>query len=653
MSDSTHAELNPPTPDRPASDPGSGSSAATAQSARRSRHRRRRRSRRLARLRSGLWPVALALLLIVIIAGVWGGTRAYAGWRAYQSTRADVDRLQAQASIDPGKVSTADLAAMHVNFQDLSFDLNRLDRVLTTTGAAPILGHLPWAGPRYHAAQQLLTIGQLLASAGDSGSAIAQQTLTAFEGTGAMATGTAPASPTWLDVVSQHDADLRQIAQQVQQAQTLRASLNTSLLPGRVRAKLPLLDKWLNKYDVQQFANADLPAIQTALGATADKRYMVIFQDNQNLRPAGGFAGTLALVTVSHGRITSYSFSTSTPLSNAYNGNRSEVIPQPWPLQQYLAQDGFQIQDALWWGDFPRSAQMYMQMYAETGWPPIDGIVAVQPAAVSDILRVTGPITVDVDGQQRTVTADNLLQEIDRQEILRRQGVKVDATHKEVLEEVGAKLIAQIAASKRGELAQIARKLAAAANRRDIQTYASDQSVQAALDARGWTGKLVPDPTIPTLAVTMGNVAENKSALTMQPSMDLTFGALQNGKQQVTLKIDLANNGKQGGDPLYDGFQRWYIEVQLPKGSTLDGSQPDALPNPEAPDGGSYLIEIFPQQVGHLTVSFTMPQTDQLVFRRQPGLNDVALKVSSGTCAKPSAVTVRQDLVMSPTSGCN
>ena len=212
---------------------------------------------------------------------------------------------------------------------------------------------------------------------------------------------------------------------------------------------------------------------------------------------------------------------------------------------------------------------MYMRMYAETGWPPIDGIVAVQPAAVADILNVVGPITIDVDGQQRQVTGKNLLEEIDRQEILRRQGVKVDATHKDVLVSVGEKLIQTIAGSDRSKLTSIMKQLNAAANRRDIQTYSSNDTVQAALDARRWTGRLQPDPNIPTLAITMGNVAENKSALTMQPSMKLNFGSVENGQQSVTLTIDLANNGDKNGPIGFNGFQRWYIEVQLPAGSVL------------------------------------------------------------------------------------
>ncbi len=639
MSDTTPAELNPPTPE------GSATDAATT--ARRSRHRRRHRRKWLTRLRSGLWPVAVALLLLLIVVGIWGGTRAYAGWRAYGASRADIDRLQAQASLDPGQVSTTDLAQMQVTFQDLSFDLDRLDRVMTTTGAAPILGHLPWVAPRYHAAQQLLTIGQLLAGAGDSGSAIAQQTLDAFQRTGVMATDTAPTSPTWLDVVSQHDAEIQQISQQVKQAQTLRASLNTALLPGRVRAKLPVLDKWLNKYDVQQFASADLPALQSALGSEHDVRYLVLFQNPEELRPAGGFPGTIALVTLRHGQVTSYTFSDIHTLTDDYMAQRASKLAQPWPIQQYFPQDGFLIQDATWYADFAKSGATVMQMYAETDWPPIDGVIAVEPAAVSDVLQVIGPVTVDVDGQTRTITANNVLDEVERQRRLREEGLPAQLKHKQVLELIGEQIISQIKQGDRSELVKIARNLEGAAKVRDVQAYSPDAHVEGMLDARAWSGRLAPQPDVPTLAVTFANLVLVKDSLRMEPALNLQLGDVQNGMRQATLTITLKNTGTNAEDPFYAGFQKWWVQVGLPQGSRLTSSDPASLPDPEAPNGGSYKIDLFPQQTGKIVVTFAMPESDTLLVRRQPGVSTVTFTASSGSCQKPATLKMNGDSAVS------
>ena len=42
-------------------------------------------------------------------------------------------------------------------------------------------------------------------------------------------------------------------------------------------------------------------------------------------------------------------------------------------------------------------------------------------------------------------------------------------------------------------------------------------------------------------------------------------------------------------------------------------------PDPEAPSGGTYVIDLFPEERRELTVRFEMPATDRLMFRRQPG----------------------------------
>ncbi len=405
---------------------------STGAAARRVRRRHRHRSR--AKLvRRIIRPTIALLILVVIVGGVWAGTRAYVAWNAYQATRTDLNRLQAQTEIDPATVSPTQLAMLQTNFQDLSFNLSRLDGAVGSGAAQMILGHLPWLAPRYQAARQLLTIGELLSSAGDSGAGIAQETLAAFEQTGAMA-GTSTASPTWLDVVSQHQQDIDRIAQQVGQAQRLRSSLDSRALPGSVQNRLIELDHWLNKYDVQRLATEDLPVLETALGEQQDTRYLVLFQNPEELRPAGGFPGTIALVTLSHGQIKTYDFSDVKTLTADYMRERSQKLAQPWPIEQYFPQDGFLIQDATWFADFSRSGAQVMSMYAETDWPAINGVVAVQPGAVSAVLTVIGNVTIDVDGEQRTITPENVLDEVERQRRLGVENQPGQLQHKQVLE---------------------------------------------------------------------------------------------------------------------------------------------------------------------------------------------------------------------------
>jgi hypothetical protein len=279
----------------------------------------------------------------------------------------------------------------------------------------------------------------------------------------------------------------------------------------------------LQRYDYGDLAVVQLPVVETALGAAGPVRYLVEFPNPAELRPGGGYPGTMALITISHGQLDSYEIFDSHAISEEYLDKRRTIVQQPWPLEQFIHTDGLLIQDANWWADSPRSAQVIMQMYAELVRPPVAGVIAVQPPAVADLLRVTGPLAIDVDGEVRTITPDNMYAEIERQRRLRRTGAREATTHKEVLELIGTLILDRLKQGDRDDLRETIELMTEAAERRDIQFFSAHPDVAAWLDRRGWNGRLIRNPEMPTLAVSFGNLVSNKASLRMQPSIDLTF----------------------------------------------------------------------------------------------------------------------------------
>lgn len=308
--------------------------------------------------------------------------------------------------------------------------------------------------------------------------------------------------------------------------------------------------------------------------------------------------------------------------------------------------------DATWWADVPRGAALTLQMYKQTGFPPASEIVAVQPAAVSDILTVIGPITIEVDGEQRLVTAQNVYGEIERPRRLGRQGQDIGIRHKQVLALIGTEILERLRQADRSTLLKLVPALRNAASRRDVQLFSADPAVQELFDRYGWTGRLLPDPHTPTFALALANLVTNKGSLALKPSLDLEFGPLVGGQGGVKVILTLANTATHADDPFYGGFQRWWIELTLPEGSRLLHASKPAAPDPEAPNGGSYVIGLFPQQQDRLTVEFQMPVADVLLLRRQPGAQPLTVSIHGEGCTAPLHFVLRQDVRVNITDGC-
>ena len=118
----------------------------------------------------------------------------------------------------------------------------------------------------------------------------------------------------------------------------------------------------------------------------------------------------------------------------------------------------------------------------------------------------------------------------------------------------------------------------------------------------------------------------------MEPSFTVTLGAVVNGMQSAQLKIDMTHTGSPDDDPFYSGFQRWWIDVTLPIGSTVTGSNIADVANPDEPNGGSYEVPLMPEASATLTIDFQMPAPQSLTFRRQPGLNNAEVTVVDHGC---------------------
>jgi hypothetical protein len=591
------------------------------------------------------------LIVIGLLTG-WVIAQSIVAAVAYSSARGEAGALRSDMRGGFSGLSDARLTETNAHLGALEADLHRLDRATSIPLVGGIVEHVPIVGPRYQATRKIIAFGISMTSAGQEATALGHDALSAFDATGASA-DIEPGQPTWLDVLTQRQDDIARIGAQIEVAKAQRATIRDNLVPGRVRSWLHDLDPLLSMTDYAALTTEDLPSLVAALGNDKPTRYLVLFQNSEEMRPAGGFPGTMGIVTVERGQVRSWEVFNAHSLSEVQFDQRKTVLPQPFAMETYIPTDGLFLHDANWWADFPTSARTIMQMYSETDWPPIDGVIAIEPAVIGELLRVTGTLSVDVDGVPRKINAGNFVAEIERQRLLRSEGDKTAKHHKEVLELIGQQIVERLKATDRRAMPSLARRLKAAADRRDIQIYTNSDAINARLAERQWNGAIQPGPDIPSLAVTFANLVTNKASGRMQPSMSATIGPAENGQRQVKLDITATHTGPFDPDPnaLYTGFQRWWVDVYLPEGATLVSADPLRQPAPDAPDGGSYLIEIFPEQERSIALTFSMPATDRLTLRRQPGLTTMQVHIA-GACSLPDPVNLTTDVVLDLAAVC-
>ncbi|MFF2372307.1 DUF4012 domain-containing protein [Agromyces sp. NPDC058110] len=130
--------------------------------------------------------------------------------------------------------------------------------------------------------------------------------------------------------------------------------------------------------------------VPAALGSEGARQYLILSLNNAELRTAGGIPGAIALVSVEDGVLTlvrqagAYDFSEfASPLA-LDDGTRAVFGDEV----------GRYIQNITMTPDFAETGELAAGMWQQTFGDRIDGVVALDPIALSYLLAATGPVTV-------------------------------------------------------------------------------------------------------------------------------------------------------------------------------------------------------------------------------------------------------------------
>lgn len=135
-------------------------------------------------------------------------------------------------------------------------------------------------------------------------------------------------------------------------------------------------------------------------GFTRPKTYLVLLQNNMELRPGGGFIGSFAIAKVNKGDV---EFS----LHDVYDadGQLKGHIEPPFPIRRHLKSIHWYLRDSNYYANFPTSASASAFFIKEETGEVVDGVIAVDVSFVKMLVGAFGKI--EVPDYKETITKDN------------------------------------------------------------------------------------------------------------------------------------------------------------------------------------------------------------------------------------------------------
>lgn len=342
-------------------------------------------------------------------------------------------------------------------------------------------------------------------------------------------------------------------------AQKNSENIGTSHLPDeykdkflKLKASLPLAVESLRQLQ----ESADFGA--KVLGDNELKRYLLIFQNDNELRATGGFMGSYALVDFKGGKIEKIVL----PAGGTYDTRRdfNELLAPPQPLQ--LINSRWEFQDSNWWPDFPTSAKNMKFFYEKAGNPTVDGVFAINSSFFGELLKITGPIALPEYG--KTITAANFESELQKSIELE---AKEKNKPKKILTEMAPLVLEKLMATGPDQIFNLAETISSGLERKDIQLYLTAPDLQSFVAKNNWSGELAKSSG-DYLAVNATNIGGGKTDEVIKQKIYHRTEITPEGKVLDKLLIERRHIGPT--DEIFTNLaNNSYLRVYVPLGSKL------------------------------------------------------------------------------------
>jgi len=295
------------------------------------------------------------------------------------------------------------------------------------------------------------------------------------------------------------------------------------------------------------------------LGNNGPRKYLLLFQNNNEMRATGGFIGSYGLINIMDGHVKKVLIE---GIFNPDGQFKEDIIP-PKPLQKITA--GWSTHDANWFPHFPSSAQKIGEFYEKTGGPTIDGIITLTPAVLEKMLEVSGPIEMEDYGT--VVDSENFIRQTQFE-------VEIDYDReenkpKQFLADLAPIILESLFNQPDpAKASKTIKTLTDALKEKHILMYSYEPQVQEVISNLGWSGEIRQTQN-DFLMVINSNINGYKTDGIIDETITHQAKIMEDGSVMDTVRIKRVHNG---GDSDYEWWNKVnsdYMRVYVPKGSKL------------------------------------------------------------------------------------
>lgn len=380
------------------------------------------------------------------------------------------------------------------------------------------------------------------------------------------------------------------------------------------------------------------------LGTDEKRKYLIIFQNDKELRPTGGFITAYSIAEVEKGKFNPVLSSDIYSLDAKYKPTVAAAQPVIDYLKGiYVANPKYRLRDLNWSPDFRDSIELFLTEAEKVGLEEVDGVIAVDTHLLVNILDVLGPIGVPGYGNFSTEITEkcNCPQVVyELESYADREGPIVwdplDPTRiiyapanfdnrKKIIGPLMNSILANAMAQPKEKLPALIEAGYKSVMEKHVMLYAHDDKVQAAAEKFGIAGR-IEDFEGDYLHINDSNLGGRKSNLYVTQEVRQDIKVNRDGTVEKTLEITYKN--PQSYDGWLNSVLPNWTRIYVPKGSEVIDVSGFEDTGESYEEFGKTVIsggfELRPQGISKVTVTYKLPfkvidGTYEMLVQKQPG----------------------------------
>ena len=307
------------------------------------------------------------------------------------------------------------------------------------------------------------------------------------------------------------------------------------------------------------------------LGQDGPRKYLLVVQNNAEIRSTGGLPGSLQILKADNGKLT---------LGEQRSVDDFDVLTQPaLPLTEeekalYGDNLGENIRDTNLTPDFPRAAALMSALHTRSFGSDVDGVIAIDPVVLASVLKATGPVT--VAGEK--FTSHNVVSKLLNDVYLRfptrkQQDLYFDAVARGIFDTL---------VNRKVEPLKVLRELGASAAQRRLLVWSAHPEEQSQL-AVGTSGGRLPRDTgkVPQVGLYLNDATAAKIEYYLDYKASIrSAGCTDKGSQTLQVGMVLGSSAPRrgfelpsyitgGGRYVTKGSMRMNLRLYAPTGGEI------------------------------------------------------------------------------------